>query len=86
MSGRFESLCRLLESRSPIDIDGTPHGVWLIDFRDPSPAHAHSVDERASPGTHPPTDTTRCRDVDPHRCRWGLSGRTRMDSAQTDRP
>ena len=44
MSDRFETLSRLLEARSAIDVDGTPHPVWLIEFRDPSPRGAQSVD------------------------------------------
>jgi hypothetical protein len=44
MSDRFENLSRLLETRSPIDIAGTQHAVWLIEFRDASPTGAQSVD------------------------------------------
>jgi hypothetical protein len=43
MRDRFESLSRLLEAKSPIDIDGTPHAVWVIESRDPSPLQAQSV-------------------------------------------
>jgi len=44
MRDSFESLSRLLEAKSTIDIDETPHAVWLIEFRDPSPIQAQSVD------------------------------------------
>jgi hypothetical protein len=44
MTDRFENLSRLLETRSPIEFDGTPYAVWLIECRDSRSSGAQSVD------------------------------------------
>ncbi len=44
MNDAFERLSRSLEAKSPIDIDGTPFAIWLIDVRTPrTPGSAHSL-------------------------------------------
>jgi hypothetical protein len=44
MNGPFEKLSRVFEAKSPIDVDGTPFAIWLIDVRRPrSPGSLHSL-------------------------------------------
>jgi hypothetical protein len=37
MHDALEQLSRRLQKRSPIDVDGTPCAIWLIDIRDAQP-------------------------------------------------
>jgi hypothetical protein len=44
MNDAFERLSKALEVKSPIEIDGIPFGIWVIDVRTPrSPGSLHSV-------------------------------------------
>ena len=40
----FEELSKRIEQHSPLDIDGTPFAVWLIDVREPEqPLGTHVI-------------------------------------------
>jgi hypothetical protein len=44
MPDAFEALSKRLEKRSPVDIDGTPFAIWLIEIREPGLPSAPHVD------------------------------------------
>lgn len=40
MHESFEALSRELEERSPVQINGLPYGIWVIDIRERTPPDA----------------------------------------------
>jgi hypothetical protein len=56
MQDAFEKLSKRLQKRSPIDVDGTPFTVWLIEIRDlhthDGPAVAVIVGAKSDSETH----------------------------------
>ncbi len=44
MNDVFERLSKVIEAKSPIDIEGTPFAIWLIEVRGPrAPGSLHSL-------------------------------------------
>jgi hypothetical protein len=39
----FDSLAKQLEGKSPIDVDGTPFNVWLIDIHEYEPLRPDAI-------------------------------------------
>jgi hypothetical protein len=44
MSDTFVKLTRAFEAQSPVDIDGTPFAVWLMEIREPEIPSSSAVD------------------------------------------